>query len=88
MKTIFVHALKSFGDESAILDFHPIPGGDINEAYFLQSEKRRYFIKFRKNPPPAFFKLEKLGLETINNTQTIAVPNVYVCEENNQYGFY
>ncbi|NCU18049.1 fructosamine kinase family protein [Pallidibacillus pasinlerensis] len=87
MKDIFVRALHSINDHSTLIDFRPVSGGDINEAYILRTEKQEYFFKYRKNPPENFFKLEQTGLETIKITNTIAVPTVFAREENGRYGY-
>jgi fructosamine-3-kinase len=87
MKDIFQKALQSIGDDSTLLNLKPVSGGDINEAYLLRTEKQQYFMKFRKNAPKRFFKLEKIGLESIKNTNTIAVPTVFKREENDHFGY-
>lgn len=69
--------LKLLGDNSAIKTMTPVSGGDINQAYYVKTEKQEYFIKANKNADSDFFQVEVNGLERIRSTQTIAVPQVY-----------
>ncbi|MGB6151281.1 MAG: fructosamine kinase family protein [Pricia sp.] len=58
-----------------------ISGGDISRAYLLETESERFFCK--TNPSERAFEMfeaEKKGLETMGKTQTIAVPEVLLCE--------
>jgi len=58
-----------------------VSGGDISEAYHLQSETERFFCKVNHGSNAHdMFKAEKAGLVAIANTKTIAVPRVFLCE--------
>ncbi|SER89006.1 Fructosamine-3-kinase [Gracilibacillus ureilyticus] len=69
--------LKQIGDTSNIIKIQSISGGDINNAYYVRTEAREYFIKTNKQVPATFFQAEAEGLEQIRKTKTIRVPDVY-----------
>ncbi|QJD98163.1 fructosamine kinase family protein [Mucilaginibacter robiniae] len=55
----------------------PISGGDINEAYCLHTNTGKYMMKLNsKQAYPGMFACESEGLNAIQSTQTIAVPEV------------
>jgi fructosamine-3-kinase len=59
----------------------PVSGGDISEAFVLQTESEHFFCKInaRENAYDMFIS-EKEGLEAIGASKTIAVPKVLLCE--------
>lgn len=61
---------------------HRVSGGDISQAYLLETDTERFFCKVNYNTD-AFdmFQAEKLGLEAIAQTKTIATPKVLLCEK-------
>ncbi|MEK4301251.1 fructosamine kinase family protein [Oceanobacillus sp. FSL W8-0428] len=69
--------LKQIGDNTSIQTMTPISGGDINQAYYIKTEKQEYFVKANRNTADDFFQVEADGLERIRSTQAIAVPEVY-----------
>lgn len=76
MQTVIQTALHEAGDDTKTLTIKQSYGGSINESYFVETEKRRYFIKIHPNAPERFFELEANGLQLINETNTISVPVV------------
>jgi len=59
----------------------PISGGDISKAFLLETESERFFCKINREADALkMFEAEKLGLEVISETNTIAVPKVLLCE--------
>lgn len=55
----------------------PIKGGDINDAFRLESFDKKYFLKVNSaNNFPHLFKKEARALETIKKTKTFSVPKV------------
>ena len=55
----------------------PIKGGDINDAFRLESVDKKYFLKVNSaNNFPHLFKKEARALETIKKTKTFSVPKV------------
>ncbi|ENH97671.1 fructosamine kinase [Gracilibacillus halophilus YIM-C55.5] len=77
MKALIAEKLRHIGDESSIISIQPIAGGDINQAYYVETAKEIYFIKANRNVPQNFFQAEAEGLQRIQETNTIHVPNVY-----------
>lgn len=60
-----------------ITGFRPVSGGDISAAYKIDTRHGAFFLKV--NPKPFagdMFAAEKMGLEAIARTRTIAVPRV------------
>ncbi|MGD6816454.1 fructosamine kinase family protein [Metabacillus sp. 113a] len=54
----------------------PVSGGDINEAWMLQTETRKYFLKTNREESIDFFHAEADGLKEIASSNAIAVPFV------------
>ena len=55
----------------------PIKGGDINDAFRLESFDKKYFLKVNStNNFPHLFKKEARALEAIKKTKTFSVPKV------------
>ncbi len=58
-----------------------VSGGDISKAYLLKTESERFFCKVNHGSQAhTMFLAEKIGLEAIAQTKTIAVPKVLLCE--------
>lgn len=60
----------------------PIQGGDINQAFRLECDERRFFVKLNRSELLPMFVAEKAGLDAIRHSGTIRVPEVYLsaCE--------
>ncbi|MFC4402816.1 fructosamine kinase family protein [Gracilibacillus xinjiangensis] len=69
--------LKKIGDNTNIKEMKPVSGGDINQAFYVRTETREYFVKKNQDVPADFFQKEAEGLEHIRRTNTIRVPKVY-----------
>lgn len=55
----------------------PIKGGDINDAFRLESFNKKYFLKVNSaNNFPQLFKKEARALDTLKKTKTFNVPKV------------
>ncbi|MDM1139083.1 MULTISPECIES: fructosamine kinase family protein [unclassified Empedobacter] len=55
----------------------PMKGGDINDAFRLESFDKKYFLKVNSaNNFPHLFKKEARALEAIKKTKTFSVPKV------------
>ncbi|WAA13344.1 fructosamine kinase family protein [Fervidibacillus halotolerans] len=87
MEDLLYEAIRWIADRSPISHWRRVYGGDINDTFYVRSAQGEYFVKYRKSIPPQFFSLEKLGLETIRATNTIAVPSCYGVKETETYGF-
>lgn len=86
-ETILQEALRSIGDDSRIRHWRRVSGGDINDAYRVQSDKQTYFIKMQRFPPAGFFAAEQAGLELIKQANAIRVPGVFGTGEADGYGW-
>lgn len=73
MEQIAKVALHSGRDYSDLQVIKRIQGGSINEAFYLKTKERQYFMKFHAHSPPAFFKSEAIGLRLLKETETISV---------------
>lgn len=59
----------------------PISGGDISQAYLLETDSERFFCKINyAKQAHSMFSVEKKGLRAIAKTKTIAVPKVVLNE--------
>lgn len=64
-----------------IVQVQSVSGGDISNAYLLMTESERFFCKVNYNLSAfQMFQSEKVGLEAIAQTKTIATPQVLLCE--------
>lgn len=77
MEAFIRETLIKQGDESRIQSLTPVSGGDINQSFYVKTEKRSYFIKCNENVASHFFEVEAEGLKLIQNTGVIKVPEVY-----------
>lgn len=77
MQQLFKKTLRQIDAYDTVHTTRPVTGGDINEAYYVQSKNREFFVKLNRSVDPAFFDFEKRGLEKIGNTGTLHVPEVY-----------
>lgn len=64
-------------DQSKIVRKTPVSGGDTNEAWHIETETQRYFLKVNKDMPKDFFEIEAAGLREISSSGTISVPHVF-----------
>ena len=64
--------------EESISKVQSVSGGDISKAYLIETSQQKYFLKVNSNNNAlSMFNAEKIGLETIANTNTIATPKVF-----------
>lgn len=61
------------GELSAVA---PVSGGMINQAVRVEVGNTRYFVKWKRNAPPAFFEIEARGLALLQAAGAIRVPQV------------
>lgn len=58
-----------------------VSGGDISQAFLLETASERFFCKVNTGDTAySMFLSEKQGLEAITQTKTIATPRVLLCE--------
>jgi len=73
---------------SRILKAEPVSGGDISKAYCVHTSTQRYFLKVNERDNASnMFQTEKLGLDNINQTNTIKAPEVVSCGQYNASSF-
>ena len=77
MKDFIESGLKKVEENGKVHSFQPVSGGDINEAFYVRTSEREYFVKLNKQMDRTFFEFEADGLNVIWNTRTIDVPAVY-----------
>ncbi|GAB3795929.1 fructosamine kinase family protein [Virgibacillus kimchii] len=77
MQQLFASTIQQMDANDAVHSVRAVTGGDINEAYYVRSLNREFFVKLNRSVDKAFFEFEKKGLERINQTDTIHVPDVY-----------
>lgn len=66
----------------------PLSGGDINDAYALQTSAGAFFMKYNDaGRYPAMFEKEALGLELLRNAAELKVPSVVGFGETKQHSF-
>ncbi|MCA1020854.1 fructosamine kinase family protein [Halobacillus litoralis] len=74
---IIKKTLSRIGDDSEVQKQSAISGGDINQAFYVQTQRQEYFMKTNAGVPSHFFQVEAEGLQAIQQTGTIRVPEVY-----------
>ncbi|MCB4808820.1 fructosamine kinase family protein [Tamlana sp. 62-3] len=79
MNTAFFNHITSVLNQP-IINYAPVSGGDISEAFKINTAAKSYFLKTNSSGGALnMFQTEKLGLEIIKNTNTIAVPELVTC---------
>ncbi|MBT8395071.1 MAG: fructosamine kinase family protein [Bacteroidia bacterium] len=62
---------------SKIIRIKSVSGGDISAAYTLETSKSKFFLKVNSKPWALdMFQVEAQGLTAINNSKTIATPEI------------
>jgi len=77
LQQLFEKTLNQMDADETVHSIQAVSGGDINEAYYVQSKHREFFVKLNRSVSMDFFEFEKKGLEKLEQTDTIHVPNVY-----------
>ncbi|WP_088036941.1 fructosamine kinase family protein [Evansella clarkii] len=85
MENVIRKAIKAMGDKERILNIKKLSGGDINEAFYAETEKKPYFLKLNRNVSAEFFQSEKDGLLELQTKGGVYVPEVYGLFEGTGY---
>jgi Fructosamine-3-kinase len=86
MNDLFQYISRRLGER--ILSSRPVSGGDISSAYRIETETGKYFLKVNAQSfALEMFHAEQKGLRTIEETNTIAVPNVHLVDSLNDKAF-
>ncbi|WP_053971775.1 fructosamine kinase family protein [Mangrovimonas sp. ST2L15] len=65
-----------------IKQFLALSGGDISQAFKIETDSDNYFLKSHQSPQALhMFQAEKLGLESIDKTNIIATPKIIACDQ-------
>lgn len=64
------------GNHGQSLDVQPVSGGDINQAYRLETSAGFIFIKLNQACRLDMFKQEALGLKALSTSQVIRTPQI------------
>lgn len=81
MKRRIMKALRQLEQNPKLRSIQSVSGGDINEAFFVETDLQQYFVKLNKKQPLDFFRFEMDGLRKISKTNTIACPRIYALLE-------
>ncbi len=74
-------AIHDAGDPGPFSVRKHVGGGSINQAVALQSAQRDYFLKWNADPLPGMFAREAEGLQLLQNSGTVRVPEVITHRE-------
>lgn len=82
-------ALSNYiGGSVRILRQSAVSGGCINHAHKLETTSGNYFLKFNSRSRfPGMFEAEARGLQLLNKTNTIRVPEVIIAGEHQAFSF-
>jgi fructosamine-3-kinase len=69
--------LHFLGDTSPLHELLPVSGGGINEAFYVRTDEREYFVKANRQANRDFFCKEADALNLIRQTQAVKVPEVH-----------
>ncbi len=77
-RTLLNYLAERIGE--TITSYKPISGGDISNAFLVETNQNRFFLKANSQKEAyTMFVTEKKGLQIISQTNTIATPKVYYC---------
>jgi protein-ribulosamine 3-kinase len=79
---------RVYKEKIELISVSPVGGGDINDAYQINTSEGDFFVK--KNSAsrfPGMFKKEAMGLEILDTTNTIRVPNLIEFGESGDEAF-
>lgn len=77
MKQMIQEIIRGVGDTSFVEAIRSVSGGDINDAFFVETGKQCYFVKINPDAVGNFFSYEADGLRILQATETLPVPDVY-----------
>src|SRR5690606_32166112 len=64
-----------------IVSIQEVPGGDIGRSYYVETEERKCFVKYRTDLSGLVFQREAEGLALLRDTGVVAVPETYYAGE-------
>ncbi len=78
---------NAINENLSIISLNPVSGGDINQAYCLESKSKKYFLKINHEKYYAMFCTEAEALQIIATTDSIRVPKVICMGKFSQQSF-
>lgn len=82
LKQAAAAALHAYGDPGPLRQIHSVSGGNIGQAFHLETREGRYFFKTRADVPAGFFTAERDGLrELARGSRILRIPEVIAHEE-------
>jgi len=73
LQAAVARAVPGMADER-IVSVREARGGDIGESYRIDTERRRLFVKVRRDMPALMFQREAEGLALLGQAEALAVP--------------
>jgi len=73
--------------QTEILTVRPLGGGCIHQAHRMETPERTYFIKWNRPDQWDNFRVEQKGLESLDETNTVRIPEVVMLGKTNQHAF-
>lgn len=68
---------RKTGSDCSVKSFVPVPGGSINKAYALNTDKGVFFVKLNNAKAfPGMFEAEAKGLELLKKNSKFQIPDV------------
>ncbi|MGB4204023.1 MAG: fructosamine kinase family protein [Bacteroidales bacterium] len=79
---------SEIGSHVEIISVVPVSGGDINQAFKIQTQKDAFFLKYNfANRFPGMFQTEHLGLDLLAGSKTLRIPKVISQGETDKYSW-
>lgn len=82
--TIEKHIASALETRFVLEKINVIGGGCINEAYHIEGNGQHYFVKLNKASSLPMFEAEAAGLEEIQNSRTLRVPEAKCWSRNDR----
>ena len=77
----------STNQDFLVVNSRSVGGGDISDAYVLESEERQYFVKINRADRIDMFDAELEGLREIQRSNSIKVPTPVCCNHSANYSY-
>jgi len=74
---IIQNTLRKIHPSASLSQCVPVAGGDINEAFYVRTDRGEFFVKINREVEASFFEFEAVGLAKIKEAEAIDVPEVY-----------
>ncbi len=78
---------EAVGQEIRVNGYELLSGGNINTALRIQSDKGPFFVKWNEQAESEMFVCEAKGLQLLQNTGPIRIPEVFGCGQKAQKAY-